>query len=627
MRSLLLLVCLALVLVVTLLFLREEDAPGPAGAAAGSAEASETDVQGESALRQSEPVLYPAGTSEQASRRVGVEADVVVPVGRVVVLEEGGARRETLSGTLRIAVGAAERTLEVERGVCELDGIAPGVEFSLGRFEDETLLALPEPSAAQVLAPGGEELVFELRRVPDLVLHVRSEESGADLAEVVVSEVLGDTPHFPTVQADPALRTLKTAPVSPVVVPALLGVAYGLERGSMYLHVAAEGHAPRTLRLDFPGPNVVELELTAAGALEVTADGVLPPEGLYVDLVHAEAPWTFERVAIDAPGPHRFEDVPEGKLLVELFVGRAGSHYEGLNSEWVEIRAGVTAQVRLDFVLPEAGARVPFQGTLQVDPGWGSFAPQLELVYGDVPPDGGTRTAEADLERDGDVEVGGGRFRFEDVVPGTNRFAVPALGWQTLVEVPADGTGDVNLTVPQPCTIEIAMVARDTREPVEVAFMGASAGGMFDGPGVGANLDVTFEDGIGRVLCAVGPVKLTSFAESYGVLEHQIEVERDGQRFELEVDAHPVLVLSFVCDGEPVELPADARIRLETEDGSSFLRWSGPDGPRQRLGLLADTALTVRFENLHGYEPVRPLDVLSMDGEDLAETVELVRTR
>jgi hypothetical protein len=130
------------------------------------------------------------------------------------------------------------------------------------------------------------------------------------------------------VRANPALRTLVEDASSPVVLPAVDVGALGLSRKALFLHVEATGHAPRSLRLDFPGPSVVDVKLTEAGLL--------------LGLTHSTAPWLFERVRLHSLVPHRFEGLPVGDLLAELFVGRAGSHYDGLRAEWVEVRRGET---------------------------------------------------------------------------------------------------------------------------------------------------------------------------------------------------------------------------------------------------------------------------------------------
>ncbi|MFT7539093.1 MAG: hypothetical protein ACI9K5_000042 [Gammaproteobacteria bacterium] len=130
--------------------------------------------------------------------------------------------------------------------------------------------------------------------------------------------------------------------------------------------------------------------------------------------------------------------------------------------------------------------------------------------------------------------------------------------------------------------------------------------------------------GVGHVRCAVGPVTLTSFAEGYGVVTHELVVEHDGQRFELEVDSYPVLELEFLVEGKPVPLPPDARIHLHRPSGERFFRWSGQDGPRHRLGIEKSVPLTVTFEDFFGYEPPPEIRIESLAGEDLHRQVELI---
>ena len=551
--------------------------------------------------------------------------------GRVELADIEGRSVPSVSGTLILSRSQGERgepfSVVVDRGGFELERSTVEDGVRVDHVRSDSLFAVPRGDVELPVPEADAELLVELVVVPDIELHVRSAATGAELGDVLVAEVLGAERYFPTVRATPQLRILAEGASSPVSLRAIERRDLGLERDAFFLHVAAGGHAPRSLRLDVPGPRVVELELEPAGSVEVTLVGPIPEAGLYLDLTHSSAPWTFERVPVRTAGPHRFEDVPAGDLLAELFVGTAGSHDQGLTAAWVEIQPGEAASVELVFEHPEIPSRVPFSGTLHVDHGWGAFGPELELVYRDVPPDGGTRIAKATLERLDSDDVGGGRFHFDEAIPGPNRFAVPGLGWQSIVEVPADGSGNVQLEVPHPCRIEIAMLARATGDPVEVAFMGASAGGLFDGPGVGANTDVLFDGDVGRVTCAAGPVKLTSFAEAYGVLEHHVLVERDGQRFELEVDSEPMLELEFTCAGEVVEIPLDARIWLRTLDGEPFFRWSGTDGPRHRFGIETGEPLTVWFEDFFGFEQPDELGVESSAGEDVALRVELVRAR
>ena len=586
-------------------------------------------AEGQTALDDSTSVREPGDASRAALPEGDAETEGVG--GRVVLVDDEGTVLEAPTGTLVVWArdDAPGQPIEVPvaSGSFGFDWAEHGALYSVEQFVDATQFAIPSTSQEFGTHDRDEVAEVVLVRVPDLELHVRAAGGPAELDGVRVSEVLGEDRYFPTIQATPTLRTLVEDATSPVVLPAIQRRELGLARDAFFLHVEAEGHAPRSLRLDFPGPRTIDVELVPAGVLEVSLSGELPEDGLYLDLTHREAPWTFERVPLHSAGPHRFEALPEGDLLAELFVGRAGSHYDGLEAEWVEIRPGETTFLQLDVVLPEPSTRVAFSGTLEVGAEWGPYDGALEMVFKDVPPDGGSRKATATLEHFGPDGIGSGSFAFTDVVPGPNRFAVPALGWQVILDVPPVGASEVRIEVPSPVEIEIVMVVRGTGEAVQPAFMGASSGPLFDGQGVGANFDVAWEDGVGRVRCALGPVTLTSFAEDYGVLDHDVLVERDGQRFELEVDSHPVLELEFVCNGQAADLPSDARVFLHDAAGESFFRWSSQDENRHRFGIIEGQALTVTFQDFFGYEALEPIVIESPGGEDLARRVVLVRSQ
>jgi hypothetical protein len=103
------------------------------------------------------------------------------------------------TGTLRLiqATSAAlELLVPVERGAFELERSPEAKNFTVDRFENELLLAIPidvvAGGEARPLLEEDSSPVVELRIVPDLVLHVRSEETGVALEGVRVSEVLGE---------------------------------------------------------------------------------------------------------------------------------------------------------------------------------------------------------------------------------------------------------------------------------------------------------------------------------------------------------------------------------------------------------------------------------------------------
>lgn len=406
------------------------------------------------------------------------------------------------------------------------------------------------------------------------------------------------------------------------------------------LDVACAGHQSRRLRVEWTGGGERRVELAAAGTLRLSVrdapgsaqleahlfeGGESPPIGVgsVADRIASAEGSAFAPIALLAAGRWR----------IELF-DRGATGDPRVGGGEVVVVAGAEAKLELDYVVRPLQPLVAIAGRVVVDRAW------FDGISEPVPP---TRLSfwqegRPSIRRSPtswDVELA--PTSDPAVVPFDGGLALPGPlvvvvdGWDfsTLVEVPAEGSRELEIVVPPPA--DVAVTVRDvvTGQPVEGARLLASGSHVMTwrsrvvwSPLVLSRL-LGPSDARGRVEFCVpaGEVTLAVNSRNWPFV-----FVPGGNEVELTVGAFAVLSL-LLRDGDAI-VPWDdgAMTVVEAAGQRCFSRTNTrPLGPVGQLVIDADGPVQVHVAGVAGYDSSDRFDVSLVRGETTSVEIPLRR--
>ncbi|MEM9378447.1 MAG: hypothetical protein AAGB93_00765 [Planctomycetota bacterium] len=577
---------------------------------------------------------------------------VIVLQGRVVVVEPDGSETQDASGEVSLLLRGRQRAADPAQGIAstrvplelgfftatlfqEPDGsigAEAGVESAgtFGRVSGDLGTVSVQVTLSEVdggtVAPFyskesswvgrklnefdlfDREVVFRVRRVPEVVVHVVDGATGVALDDVRLEGITNASFFILGHPGNATRRLRERAARSPIrFVP---------ERrwGGDRCYVTSPGYAWRHVSLDLEQGGERTVALEPGGDLRVKLDG----EGsgsLWVRLYRgSDAP--FAESTANHGGTARFDGLPCGEYVVQVEHGTRPTPDDDANRARTTILRGQTQTVELTVQpLPEP-RRGRIAGSLVIPEASAPDGLRMDLVRISAKHGRPTELIDVRRRRPKPVEGGEGLYTFDLGRHPIGRYQVRvrSLALQETFDLTAAGRTDLRLALPEP--IEVFVVLEDARD--------------------GSVADVDWlrwtptETGAQRSAGSAG-VRRYEGEKYFRVLlpPREVEIRAGDQRFlpatrivtpvageTIRIRLLPAAnaVLRMTCDGTNVPWPrelAEATGLGHAGKGTSFS--SGRGG----LRIQADASGPYRVElpSVAGYEIPETIEVVLVIGE------------
>lgn len=600
--------------------------------AQGEREAAATTSEGQAILR---------GTFVPVSGRELSPDELNGSVTAAITNEEG----HTTWKDLEVVRGAFAWVLDSdpERGL--VDGDLGVVAPDLGAVEDAFLIWLRIDGVGGVLFPDTDglrqrrvELSTDWRRVVTVPVHVppatrltvtdSATGAGLESAEIRVARTEDSN------VAPPEPNGLRLQPVRVLGAGPSLLVPDKIPLGNPPSYVRAPGYAWRRLRIDFERGGDHFVGLRPGGDLVVRFRGVAP-EGTTVCARSPELGLGGPRRPVESAHEMTWEHLEAGAWSI---VASRGTREVG-RCECI-VAPGELAEAELEFVELPPAARAVGSGHIVVPPAWGAVGSEIRVVAAFTPSDGTPQEVTlwlADLECV-DEALGIHRFELPPLEPGqyaavfqpTGRPAAPGapphtprsrLGYEELFTLPESGTATLELRLPPPCQVTLALTNARTGGPIKdasVKWSGWKGGWGYLGGGA-LYQSVTSDDGRHRIDVTPSMIRVGVSAEGFtgGTVELDARTKRS---FDLALEPETVLEIKLVPnDGDArFELQSAIEVSGDVVVTSSTLR-------NTKVWLETGGTALLTFPPIDGFRKLAPMSIEVPDGRTTVVEVPLVR--
>lgn len=619
------------------LFARRDEPPRPETLAPSS----ETEgVRGSEERAQAAVEPVGSGSTEDSARapeRAPIEAETPPEVpsasedelaleGTFVAIDEAEVEHAGESGSFVMTVwrgdGGRTSSVEVEGGRWSAR-VPRGTTLSFQNVRIGGRSAALVDAPKRVSPPADGRIELRARWVRELVLHVRDEENGEELADVTLVRGAGwphdDYPHPGDVDA---ARVAVRHALSPVrLTPA--------EVGARKYHVGAPGHAWAALEIDPVAGGERVIALARGGGLDVAiAGGPLDPNCV-LRVREAFAPPSCE-VAVKGRDALALDGLPLGKTRATLEIGNWWAEPLVLAEGEAVVSEGARAFLRLDAGAAPSSASVPLAGEVVVPEAWGleTFLLVIQLLD---PPLGGresiVRMFSRELEHDAaDPRVW--RWRHPNAQAGRYQVELFQLHYSLSVEVGAAGREDVRLEIPPPAELRVRVVdAADAREleSAQVLWMCALPEWVR-----GGGLARAAREGTSGTFLVRAPrtaIEVHARAEGYANARETADLASAPPELTLRLARVYRIVLSLTDGSTPVPWPAGSVLtwRSAVEGSSARTAWS-PGGEGFDFDVPGPGEYRIDPPRIAGYEPL-PEQRVEVGPDGRAEVaLELVRS-
>ncbi|MEM9379197.1 MAG: hypothetical protein AAGB93_04535 [Planctomycetota bacterium] len=582
------------------------------------------------------------------------EGTAVLFSGTIVLLGDGGARVEGLSGVLKLTLwgetsGRGER-VEVDGGRFELvarvgeDGAVESLKGGRKypapidelrcvcesfQVEGRGAMLFCDPESRETMReepsfPAGTlDVALTVRPAPGVTLHVLDAASGGPLTGVEVrASRRSRNARLATPQGAGA-EVLVQGEASPV---AILPTERLAGRGGVTLFVRAESYAWKTLTIDMREPVERTVELSPGGALDVTIQGEAPRKAV-LRLRQRSRGTPLSEIELRGKTDVRLESLPPGTYSLKVELGPWYSEPIELGGESVEVLAGSSATVTIPIEELEAAQSADIAGEFILPVEWGDERPQLSLERLTASKTGAKKYM---MIRDGElsaIDGNPGRFRFQRKSLETGRYELSygSFDAKLIFELPPEGRPDLVFEVAPPVDITVRVVDLDTgldAPDVEtihwhVKWPEGASGGTLE--------SASRDPDTGLFACRVprGPIDVSCFGLVDGNLS--IPLATDGLQARLEVRRRATASVELRCGDEVVPWPSQEGWDVEPVDGEGSYNSSGTADGTRWFGVTEPGRYRVTIPAIDGFLPHEPVEVDLVRGERQSVVVELVR--
>lgn len=572
-----------------------------------------------------EPPAKSAPSSKVPSVASGETTELA---GTLTVVDAKGVEHPFESGALALVLwhGGQSSWREIEvRGGRWNANVPP--EESFDALAVESIRVGQRP--AQILDPKGRLPVPETRwlavraRWPEeSVLHVRDQETGAELAPVSLVEV-EDWPAAQFGHPGAAAERARDAGPSPLRLP----IDEEMQDTRTFF-ARSPGYAWGRIEIDERLGGERFLELAPAGELEVRFEGTVSDPGTRLRLYGTDPAPTFERALSDA-SPVKVEALAPGTYRLAVEIGNYWQDPLVVGETPVEIVAGTRTSAHLRLEAVEGPQRVPLAGVLVLPEEWelGEFELDFALLDTALGGDDGTFSiASTDMvpPRGGGIR----RWSSEGVQPGAWSVELRELGFSTALRVGPEGERDARIEIPPPGLILVRCLDEATgleAQDVSVSWHGPVPPEMRGWSNQPAEWDESARRW--RIRAPFGAVSLKAWGTAFG---HQSRaVEARPETLEITWKLARLMGLRLVLRDGSTEIPWTQTMsaRLEPTEGQAGIRSAQFGDGRYTLLQKEPGGYRLHVGPLAGYEPVPDMDVRLEAGVVLEQVIELQRLR